>query len=93
MIFFRRVVSTEQGEKFARENGLMFLETSAMVDNNVEEAFGNVASRIMDKIKSGSIDVNIEEYGVKKAGKELLNFSEYDQLVKIPGGKKKKCKC
>lgn len=72
----------------------MFLETSAMLDNNVEKAFADVGGSIMDKIKRGAIDVNIEEYGVKKAGKELLNFSEYDQLVKSPiGERKKRCKC
>lgn len=32
----RRVVSTEEGEQFARENGLIFMETSARIAQNVE---------------------------------------------------------
>ena len=32
-----RTVSTEEGEKFAEENGLIFLETSAKTAANVEE--------------------------------------------------------
>jgi Ras-related protein Rab-2A len=35
----RRQVSTEEGERFAKENGLIFMETSAKTAVNVEEAF------------------------------------------------------
>jgi Ras-related protein Rab-2A len=38
----RRQVSREEGEKFARENGLIFLETSAKTANNVEEVVSGV---------------------------------------------------
>lgn len=34
----RRAVSTEEGEQFAREHGLVFMETSAKTAHNVEEA-------------------------------------------------------
>lgn len=33
----RRAVSTEEGEQFAKENGLIFMETSAKTAHNVEE--------------------------------------------------------
>lgn len=33
----RRAVSTEEGEQFAKENGLIFLEASAKTAQNVEE--------------------------------------------------------
>jgi hypothetical protein len=33
----KRTVSVEEGEQFARENGLIFLETSAKTAANVEE--------------------------------------------------------
>ena len=33
----RRAVSTEEGEQFAKEHGLVFLETSAKTAHNVEE--------------------------------------------------------
>lgn len=35
----KRRVTTEEGERFAKENGLIFLETSAKTAFNVEEAF------------------------------------------------------
>ena len=33
----RRQVSTEEGDRFAKENGLIFMETSAKTAFNVEE--------------------------------------------------------
>lgn len=33
----RRAVSTEEGEQFAKENGLIFMEASAKTAQNVEE--------------------------------------------------------
>ena len=33
----RRAVSTQEGEQFAKENGLVFMETSAKTAYNVEE--------------------------------------------------------
>jgi len=52
----QRQVSTEEGQKFAEENGLVFLETSAMSAHNVEKAFVSVASDVIKKIDSGVID-------------------------------------
>jgi Ras-related protein Rab-2A len=36
-VTFRRQVTYEEGEAFANQNGLMFLETSAKTAFNVEE--------------------------------------------------------
>lgn len=35
----RRAVSTEEGEQFAKEHGLIFMEASAKTAQNVEEVF------------------------------------------------------
>jgi len=61
----RRAVSTEEGEQFAKEHGLVFLETSARTAHNVEEAFINTAREIYKKIQDGVIDVTNDLYGVK----------------------------
>ena len=68
LLFFlqhRRAVSTEEGEQFAREHGLIFLETSAKTAFNVEEAFINTARAIYDKVQAGTLDVSNESFGIK----------------------------
>ena len=41
-----RAVSKEQGEEFAEEKDCLFLETSALENHNVEEAFMKVVRAI-----------------------------------------------
>ena len=50
----------EEGEAFARENGLVFMETSAKTAANVEEAFIDTAKEIYRKIQEGVFDINNE---------------------------------
>merc|ERR1712203_1015844 len=61
----RRQVTPEEGAQFAKENGLLFLETSAKTAYNVEEAFMNPAKKIFEKIKQGDYDVSNDAHGVK----------------------------
>ena len=61
----RRAVTTEEGAAFAREHGLIFLETSARTAHNVEEAFIDTARAIHRKIADGALDVSNESFGIK----------------------------
>ncbi len=61
----KREVSYEEGEKFAKENGLIFLETSAKTAQNVEEAFLKTAQKIFDNIQSGLYDLSNDSHGIK----------------------------
>jgi len=61
----RRAVSHEEGGAFAKENDLIFMETSAKTAVNVEEAFINTAKQIYDKIQQGVFDVANEQNGIK----------------------------
>ncbi|EHH64189.1 hypothetical protein EGM_17348, partial [Macaca fascicularis] len=61
----RREVKKEEGEAFAREHGLIFMETSAKTASNVEEAFINTAKEIYEKIQEGVFDINNEANGIK----------------------------
>lgn len=61
----QRQVSEEEGLRFARENGLLFVETSAMTSTNVEGAFIETARVICSKIEEGYLDPTNETNGVK----------------------------
>jgi len=61
----RRAVSIKEGEVFAQENGLVFMETSAKSAANVEQAFIKTAENIYEKIKEGLYDPSREGNGVK----------------------------
>lgn len=61
----RRAVSFEEGEQFAKENGLIFMEASAKTAQNVEEGFVKTAGAIYKKIQDGVFDVSNESYGIK----------------------------
>lgn len=51
-----REVSTEEGERWAQEEGLLFVEASAKSGANVEAAFEQATRDILDKIKRGVFD-------------------------------------
>jgi len=61
----RRAVTTAEGQAFADQHGLLFLETSAKTAYNVEDAFLKTAEEIHSKILSGDIDVSNESHGIK----------------------------
>lgn len=61
----RRKVRYEEGEAFAKEHGLLFIETSAKTATNVDSAFTRVAETIYSKIESGTIDLKNESLGIK----------------------------
>ena len=61
----RRQVSAAEGEKFASDHGLIFLETSAKTAANVEDAVVKTAARIHENIAKGVYDVRSDSSGIK----------------------------
>lgn len=55
----KRQVSFEEGQAFARKNGLVFMETSAKTAQNVDDAFLKTAEMIYDKVQSGFIEAAV----------------------------------
>eukprot|EP00331_Platyophrya_macrostoma_P003503 CAMPEP_0176424454 /NCGR_PEP_ID=MMETSP0127-20121128/10845_1 /TAXON_ID=938130 /ORGANISM="Platyophrya macrostoma, Strain WH" /LENGTH=213 /DNA_ID=CAMNT_0017805511 /DNA_START=32 /DNA_END=673 /DNA_ORIENTATION=+ len=49
----KRRVTFEEGQEFARQNGMSFFETSAKSSTNVDLAFQTIAKTIMDKVNVG----------------------------------------
>ena len=55
----KRVVSKEEGEQFAKKNGLVFMETSAKTAQNVDEAFLRTATIIYENVQKGTIELSV----------------------------------
>merc|ERR1740128_46841 len=72
-----REVTFLEASRFAQENGLMFLETSAKTGDSVEEAFLKCSKNILAKIESGELDPERIGSGIQY-GESLLRRT--DQL-------------
>uniref|UniRef100_A0A0D9XQP8 Uncharacterized protein n=1 Tax=Leersia perrieri TaxID=77586 RepID=A0A0D9XQP8_9ORYZ len=72
-----RAVSYEEGERFAKENGLMFVEASAKTGHNVDEAFAMIARAVRRRV---------EKYGVggNKSGGGYLDLGAFYGFVGMP---------
>eukprot|EP01116_Phalansterium_solitarium_P003838 TRINITY_DN14669_c0_g1_i1.p1 TRINITY_DN14669_c0_g1~~TRINITY_DN14669_c0_g1_i1.p1 ORF type:complete len:214 (+),score=35.26 TRINITY_DN14669_c0_g1_i1:180-821(+) len=64
-----RDVSYEEASKFAEENGLIFIESSAKTGDNVEEAFLKTARLIYQSVQEGNVDLNSDTTsGIQRRG-------------------------
>nr|XP_058956595.1 ras-related protein Rab-39B-like [Pocillopora verrucosa]XP_058956596.1 ras-related protein Rab-39B-like [Pocillopora verrucosa] len=60
-----RKVSTEEGERFAEANNMMFIETSAKVLCNIEEAFFRVTEEVHKRMERGDLGLREGWDGIK----------------------------
>lgn len=61
----RREVSFEEGAQFAKDNSLMFKESSARTSQNVEETFVQTARQIYENIQNNVYDLASDSNGIK----------------------------
>ena len=73
----KRQVSVEEGTELAEKYGMLFYETSAKDDINVEEVFINSASEIARRIDENYYDLEKEDCGIKKGD----NREEHAQII------------
>lgn len=82
----KRAVSREEGEQFARDNGLIFMETSAKTAANVEEAFINTAKQIYERIRAGVLDIKNDANGIKVGQQQPSGAAAASQPAEGGGG-------
>ncbi|KAK4149384.1 ras family-domain-containing protein [Chaetomidium leptoderma] len=70
-----RAVPTEDGKNFASENGLSFIETSALEATNVDLAFQNILTSIYQIVSSKSLAEEGADVGKKFDPREGNNIS------------------
>jgi len=85
----KREVSTEEGENFAKEVGIPFMETSAKTAYNVEAAFTKTAEEILAKIEKGEIDPTNEANGVKPGTQASENYIKGQKKLEVDKKEKK----
>ena len=67
----QRIITKERGEKLAKENNMIFIETSALNGNGIKEAFQKSIEAVDQKIRSGYYDLSdSSKQGIKKIIKE-----------------------
>lgn len=88
----QRVISKEKGEELARENKMLFFETSALNGNGVEEAFKKSIEAVDQKIRSGYYDLSNNNQGIKKMSNEKEGNERIIDKRSLSIGKKQKKK-
>eukprot|EP00826_Nyctotherus_ovalis_P001114 TRINITY_DN10136_c0_g2_i2.p1 TRINITY_DN10136_c0_g2~~TRINITY_DN10136_c0_g2_i2.p1 ORF type:complete len:103 (+),score=26.37 TRINITY_DN10136_c0_g2_i2:252-560(+) len=81
-------VSSDEAEEFAKENNVMYFETSAKTGKNIKELFNKLAGTVYKKIETGAINLSTPEAGVKKGNNE-----DSKKLKRNNGRKAKKGGC
>ena len=67
----KRMISTDEGKKFAEDNNINFIEVSAKTGEGVHEVFDNVLNGALDKVKK-----DIE----KDDGEEKVRLSSFRKI-------------
>ena len=77
----KRVVTKDEGQKFADDNGLLFIETSAQDGTNIEELFNRATIDIVTRVESGKIQLDTHNTGIK-TGKKQRTIEIAKQMLK-----------
>ena len=71
----KRQVSFDDGQEFAINQGIIFMETSAKTGDGVEEIFKKSAQEIKKRIGENYYDLNSETCGIKKGKNNTVNLN------------------
>merc|ERR1712194_912755 len=89
----RRAVTYLEASRLAQENDLLFLETSALTGEGVEEVFIKVARMILNKIEDGLIDPHTMVSGIHTGTQRLQDGGSEAASSENQGEVANKCAC
>merc|ERR1712050_400796 len=81
----KRTVTLLEASRCAQENDILFLETSALTGEGVEEVFVKVARMILNKIEDGLIDPNTMVSGIHTGTQRLVDGGSGEAAAKSCG--------
>jgi GTPase SAR1 family protein len=61
----KRAVTHDEGQAFAKEYGLLFMEGSAKTGDHVEECFLTAAINVMERVDNGVFAIGDESHGIR----------------------------
>jgi len=88
-----REVTFLEASRFAQENEILFLETSAMTGENVEDAFNKCAKTILTRVESGVIDPQQAGSGIQYGNVHLPTSRSQEDNIGGGSGKNEPCNC
>lgn len=80
-----RAVLTDEAKQFATENGLSFIETSALDATNVEAAFQTILTDIYRIVSSKQLESSADH--IRPTGGESITVSPSQDTKSAQGGK------
>lgn len=87
----RRNVTYLEASRCAQENDILFLETSALTGEGVEDVFIKVAKQILNKIEDGLIDPNTMVSGIHAGN--IKTIASTNNANTSQGAVDNKCSC
>ena len=94
---FNRVVSPQEGQQFANQMGLKYIETSAKSNKNVSLAFENLTFDVFLQIENGVLAPDSDGSNGVKVGDYLMDAAPKKSITRLKRKKpedsedKKKC--
>ncbi|KAM7537044.1 hypothetical protein Aperf_G00000070948 [Anoplocephala perfoliata] len=83
-----------EANTFAQENGLQFIETSALTGENVDEAFATCVRALLAKVKAGELDADRHVVGGGAARQQqTVNLSAPAASSLAAAGQSDSCSC
>ena len=87
----QREVTYEEGETFAKNHKMMFLEVSAKTGNNVNEIFEESVKKIANNISKNVYDLGNDSCGIRVGVKKDSFVLSGDDIAINDKHKKKRC--
>ncbi|XP_078490061.1 ras-related protein Rab-4B [Ciona intestinalis] len=88
-----REVTFLEASRFAQENEILFLETSAVTGENVEDSFNKCAKSILTRIEAGEIDPERMGSGIQYGDSALRQLRSTNRQRNATPTIEDKCKC